>query len=61
MKARNVRCFSLGNLVEFANVVSIKFVFLLSVSELDEGFAHFCFFSRTYLINYALQLMENMT
>jgi len=44
LEGRNLRCFSLGYLVEFANVFSIEFVFLLSVSELNEGFAHFCFF-----------------
>jgi hypothetical protein len=40
----NLWRFSFRDLIKSANVLSIEFVFLLSVSELDEGFAHFCFF-----------------
>lgn len=36
--------FSFGDFVESSNVISVEFVFLLSVSEFNVGLAHFCFF-----------------
>lgn len=36
--------FSFGDFVEFSNVISVEFVLLLSVSELNVGLAHFSFF-----------------
>lgn len=44
LEGRDGGGFPLVDLVESADVLGVEFVFLLSVPELDEGFAHFCFF-----------------